>query len=75
MIDVDCAMCQDTGRIGMCWCSTTYPPCSGCTEPLRPDDEWRICIDCDDEKENRFKDECDCPDLFSFGCQDKENHR
>ena len=74
MPEIDCDLCQDTGVIGICVCAA-YPdsaPCSGCTEPVKPGDDYRTCIDCDGLSS---KTACDCPVaiLFSAGCQNRKH--
>ena len=51
--DPDCDMCQDSGKINLCWCAVTSPPCSGCTSLWQLGDEWRWCTDCDGESMNK----------------------
>lgn len=43
--DEKCDRCQGTGKVGICTCHES-PPCSGCTEPVGPDDDYEPCPDC-----------------------------
>ena len=67
--EYDCDICWDTGKLGICTCAA-HPdsvPCGGCTEPWRPDEDWRDCFECGGERP------CDCPSdvIFAAGCQRK----
>lgn len=80
--EIECDRCEDTGKIGVCYCNATpYPPCSGCEGPLHEEDDWRVCPDCNGESAEKestnlsAKIPCDCAAalLFTSGCQNK-NH-